>query len=697
MNLADTFRDEANDLLADLEIALLELESQPTNRDAISRVFRGLHTIKGSGGMLGYDRIASFAHEIESTYDLIREGKFLVTPRLISLTLLARDHIKQLLEGLAGEEFESAGARIVAEFLELQKDAGISKEAVEKRIDVEAEPRAQIRHLREPGEETIYRIRFKPPANVFARGIDLCLLFRDLQELGRCSVYCHTQPLPELNLFEYDLCYLFWDFVLTTVRGEAAIHEVFQFIEEDSELEIVELGAAGEDLEVRRLGDILVEKQSVEPDQVFAALSEQQHVSATRKSAARLEPPSLRVSADKLDDLVNIVGEIVTMQARLTQLAAVCGDPEIAFVAEEMDRLADKLRDSTMSIRMLPIGATFEKYRRLVRDLARDLGKEVELITQGGDTELDKTVIDRINDPLIHLIRNCVDHGLESPEQREAAGKSRTGKIVLSAIHSGAHVLIQIRDDGAGLNKDAIREKALAKGLIKPHDELTENDVFALICSPGFSTAKTLSGVSGRGVGMDVVKQNVEGLRGSLEIGSKQGEGTIFTLKLPLTLAIIDGLLVRVAQRYFILPLANILECIELRAETMSANQGRQFVVVRDEMVPYVDIRRHFGIEAAAPAISQVMIAETREGKFGFLVDLVVGDHKTVIKKLGGLYKNVESVSGAAILGDGKIALILDLDKLASEAIECVQATYPFSRNLDTNPQSSSLNNIQDG
>jgi two-component system chemotaxis sensor kinase CheA len=676
MNLADTFRDEANDMLADLEIALLELESQPTDRDAISRVFRGLHTIKGSGGMLGYDKIAAFAHEIESTYDLIREGKCGVTPRLISLTLLARDHIKHLLDGLAGDEFESAGSRIVAEFLELQKEAGVLKDVVERKVVIKIEPRGPIRHLRQPGEEATYRIRFKPPSNVFARGLDLCLLFVDLQDLGQCSAYCHSESLPALDAFQFDRCYLFWEFVLTTASGEEAIHEVFQFVEDDdSEIEISELDMAREDLELRRLGDILVEKQSIKPDDVFAALKEQEHVSAAKKLAARSEPASLRVSAEKLDDLVNIVGEIVTMQARLTQLAAVCGDPEIAFVAEEMDRLADKLRDSTMSIRMLPIGATFEKYRRLVRDLARDLGKEVELITEGGDTELDKTVIDRINDPLVHLIRNSVDHGLEMPEEREAAGKPRTGKVVLSAIHSGAHVLIQIRDDGAGLNKQAIRDKALAKGLIKAHDELTENDVFALICSPGFSTAKTLSGVSGRGVGMDVVKQNVEGLRGTLEIGSKQGEGTIFTLKLPLTLAIIDGLLVTVAERYFVLPLANILECIELSAQTRSDNEGRQFVIVRDEMVPYVDIRRHFEISGAPPAISQVMIAETREGKFGFLVDLVVGDHKTVIKKLGGLYKDVEAVSGAAILGDGKIALILDLDKLAKAAIEATPAT----------------------
>jgi two-component system chemotaxis sensor kinase CheA len=669
MNFADNYRAEASDLLADLETALLELETQPDCQELTDRVFRDLHTIKGSGAMLGFNDIALFSHEVESTYELVRAGKLTVMPRLISLTLLARDHITTLLDSGANPELLRVGEQIIEGFLELQKTAGLFK-AQHSPAGVTPPASAAAVPPREPGHRCSYRIRFKPPEKVFIRALNLRLMFLDLQSVGECSVTCHTQLLPDLDDFRFETCYLFWDIVLTTDQGEAAVRDVFLFMEDDAELQIVALGEPDEDLDEQRLGDILVGTGTIAQDQLRAALAEQEHLSAVKPGAVKSEVPSLRVAADKLDDLVNIVGEIVTMQARLTQVAAVCGDPEVGFVAEEMERLTDKLRDSTLSIRMLPIGATFGTYRRLVRDLSRDLGKEIELITEGGDTELDKTVIDRINDPLVHLIRNCVDHGIELPSERTAVGKPTTGKIRLTASHSGAHVIITIRDDGGGLNKSAIRQKAIGKGLIKEDENLTEKELFALILTPGFSTAKTLTGVSGRGVGMDIVKQNVEGLRGTLELSSEEGKGTTFNLKLPLTLAIIDGLLVRVGGQYFVLPLANILECFELSEEAIARNRSREFVTVRDEMVPYVEIRKHFGIAGPRPAISQLMIAETPQGKFGFLVDLVIGDHKTVIKRLGGLFNNIESISGAAILGDGKIALILDLGEVAKEAME---------------------------
>ena len=619
MNLANAYRDEANDLLTDLEAALLELESQPDDSEVTSRVFRDLHTIKGSGAMAGFDKIAAFTHEVESVYDLVRGKKLAVSPRLISLTLLARDHIKTLLDGFEGDHIEAAGRRIISDFLQFQQAPTLPS------------PAALGRGFRPLAKNCTYRVRFKPPKNALERAIDLLRLLGEIRSLGICSVSCHTQGLPDIKDFEPETCYLFWDFILTTDRGEAAIHEVFQFVEDDSELEIVTLGDADERLESQRLGDILVERrdvtkqqvdqvtahkkylgellveaQSVAPDQVQSALLEQQHVAAVKQAAIKSAPGSLRVSAERLDDLVNIVGEIVTMQARLSQVATACGDPEVVFVSEEMERLIDKLRDNTMTIRMLPIGATFSNFRRLVRDLARDLGKQVELITEGGDTELDKSVIDQINDPLVHLIRNCVDHGLELPDKREALGKPKTGRIILSAEHSGAHVIVRIKDDGAGLDKHAICRKAAENGLIKAGQELTEGEIYALILNPGFSTAKMVSGLSGRGVGMDVVKQNVEALRGTLEIESKEAEGTTFTLKLPLTLAIIDGLLVRVSEQFFVLPLSNILECFELSAEAIRENHGRKFVVVRDEMVPYVEVREHFGMQGERPEISQV-------------------------------------------------------------------------------------------
>jgi two-component system chemotaxis sensor kinase CheA len=654
MTPAETFRDEASDLLSDLEIALIDLESRPEDRATVSRVFRNLHTIKGSGGMLGFDKLAAFIHELESAYDLVRGGKLSVTPSLISHTLLARDHIKQLLDGVEGPDIEAAGQRLVNWFLEIQKDLNA---AVQKTVPgTNKQSGRQTVASAAENVPVTYRIKFKPPAESITRGINVLRLLQEIKDLGDLSVTCHTETLPELDELQLETCYLSWDLQLTTSQGIDSIHGVFLFVEEGSALEITVLEDQKPEVGVSKEAAATVATEISAPP-------------TPAKRPARAEASSLRVSATKLDDLVNIVGEIVTMQARLTQVAGSYGDPEMTFVAEEMERLIDKLRDNTMSIRMLPIGATFGNFRRLVRDLARDLGKQVELIEEGGETELDKTVIDQINDPMVHLIRNCVDHGIESPAARTAAGKSPTGRIVLSAVHSGAHVLIEIKDDGGGLDKDAIRKKGIERGLIKPGQELSEEEIFGLILNPGFSTAKTISGVSGRGVGMDVVKQNVEALGGTLEISSKAGAGSTFRLKLPLTLAIIDGLLVRVGDQYFVLPLANILECFELSMEAIRENYDRKFVVVREEMVPYVDIREHFEIQKTRPEISQVMIAETREGKFGFLVDNVIGDHKTVIKRLGGLYKDVESISGATILGDGTIALILDLDKLARCAV----------------------------
>jgi len=315
----------------------------------------------------------------------------------------------------------------------------------------------------------------------------------------------------------------------------------------------------------------------------------------------------------------------------------------------------------------LPIGTTFNKFKRLVRDLSNELGKEVVLTTDGAETELDKTVIERMNDPLVHLIRNSIDHGIEPPADREAAGKPRQGTVHLSAVHSGAHVLIRITDDGAGLDKEAIRAKAVEKGLIAPDVELAEKEVFDLILAPGFSTAAKLSSVSGRGVGMDVVKRSIDALRGSIEIGSSRSSGTTITLKLPLTLAIVDGLLVQVGEGYFVVPLSVVEECVELTREDISKAHGRRMSYVRGEIVPYIRLRDRFMVNGGRPAIEQIVITEAAGGRFGFVVDTVIGEHQTVIKSLGRMYRNVEGISGATILGDGTVALILDVPKLVRE------------------------------
>jgi two-component system chemotaxis sensor kinase CheA len=404
----------------------------------------------------------------------------------------------------------------------------------------------------------------------------------------------------------------------------------------------------------------------VTPDRITSALAEQNHVkSAHRKHHQAERVAGIRVPVDRLDKLVNLVGELVTVQASLSQTVSLIEEHAgLLSISEEVERLTAELRDNTMSIRMLPIGTTFTNFKRLVRDLSNELGKEVTLLTEGADTELDKTVIDRLNDPLVHLIRNSIDHGIEMPHIRQAAGKPRGGTIHLSAEHSGASVLIRIRDDGAGLDAAAIRRKAEERGLIHTGTELSEKETFALIFVPGFSTARKITEISGRGVGMDVLKRNIDALRGSIDITSRKGEGTTVTLKLPLTLAIIDGLLVRVGEGRFVLPLSIVEECVELTREDTAGSHGRQIIYVREEIVPYILLRERFLISGTPPDVQQIVITESAEGRVGFVVDEVIGEHQTVIKSMGRMYREVDVISGATILGDGTVALIIDVPKL---------------------------------
>jgi len=679
----EAYREEARELLSDLEQAVLELEQDPAGEELVSRIFRAMHTIKGSGAMFGFDAIAGFTHHVETAFDLVRQGKLAVTPELINLTLRARDHIATLLEEAFGGDAaaECAGRSILDAFRDLG-ETGTSPGA------------ASNTPTRTDATEETFRIRFRPPRDLFLTGANPILLLRELGELGESTVHAHIDELPEFEELDCEQCYVWWDIVLTTRRGQDAIRDVFIFVEADSAVKIERIApdengettprrlgdiladrgdapmeAIEQALAARpRIGEILVESKVVEEGKVRSALKEQQHLEARKQQSATAS--SIRVPAERLDSLVNVVGELVTVQARLSQFAASSDDPEAAFVAEELERVTSRLRDHTMSIRMLPIGATFGRLQRLVRDLSRDLGKDIDFVTEGGETELDKTVIEQLNDPLVHLIRNSLDHGIEPAEARLAAGKPSKGVIRLAAIHSGAHVLIRIEDDGAGLDVDAIRARAVERGLIDADAELSESEIYTLIMKPGFSTARQVTEVSGRGVGMDVVRRNIEALRGSLDISSRNGSGTTIILKLPLTLAIIDGLLVTIASNYFVLPLANTLECFEIPRRQIREGSGGRFAAVRGEMVPYIDLRAHMKIEEDEPELSQVMVAETQYGKFGFVVDRVIGDHQTVIKRLDGLCKNLETFSGATILGDGTVALILDLDKLAKACID---------------------------
>ena len=654
------FQDEARELLAELEAALLELDQKRDDREVVGRAFRALHTIKGSGAMFGFDDIAGFAHGLETAFDRLRNGQLAATAGLINLTLAAGDQIKSMLDRAAGRGTVDAerSAGILAELRQLtgvESAPEALKSAPEVSVPADAAAPAGDPGGTSGGTERDWRIRFRPGPEVLLQGTNPVLLLRELRALGRLRVELDTAGIPPLAEMDAERCYLAWDMVLTTRAAGEAIRDVFIFVEGESELAI-EPAAGG--------------AAETAAGEVAAALAETPAVGAGRAAGVAQAASSIRVSAEKLDQLVNLVGELVTVQARLSEVAARRDDADILDISEAVDRLTSALRENSMSIRMLPLRSTFERFRRLVHDLAVDLGKEVDFAIEGADTELDKTVIDQLNEPLVHLIRNSMDHGLETPRERRAAGKPAAGTIHLSARHSGAHVLIQVSDDGRGLDVEAVRARGVERGLIDGAARLSEAEIFSLILSPGFSTARAVTAISGRGVGMDVVRRSIEGLRGTIEIASKAGEGMTVTLRLPLTLAIIDGLLVRVGRAHFVLPLANSLECVELTRQDIQDAHGKHLADVRGELIPYIRLSEHFQMETARPEREQIMVVETEHGHYGFVVDQVLGDHQTVIKNLGRLYRNVQVVSGATILGNGTVALILDPHRLVQSVVQ---------------------------
>ncbi len=544
---------------------------------------------------------------------------------------------------------------------------------------------------------TTYRVRFRPDQSLFKQGVQPQFLLGELSRLGDSITVAQLDNVPSLVEIDPENCFVYWDIILTTDQDEDAIRDVFIFVEDDCELIVQEIDDGSQfdqqedykrlgeilvergdltqdDLEKylkekKRLGEALVDEGAVEGGKVKSALIEQQRVQNLRKERkAHDAMESIRVKSDRLDKLVNLVGEMVTVQARLSQFAGNRIDADLMAIAEEVERLTWDLRDQVLNIRMLPIGGTFTRFKRLVRDLGAELGKDVMLLTEGGETELDKTVIDQLNDPLVHLVRNSIGHGIESPDVRVAIGKPRKGRITLSAKHSGANVVLTISDDGAGLDLERIRAKGIEKGLVAAQAELSERDIYNLIFEPGFSTAAEVSSVSGRGVGMDVVRQAVDSLRGTMEVRSEKGQGTTFIVKLPLTLAIIDGLLIDISSENYILPLSAVEECIELTRESSEQSHGRNLVKVRGEIIPYVRLRDEFRINGQCPEIEQIVIVNLEGARVGFVVDHVVGEHQTVIKNLGRMYQDADGISGATILGDGRVALILDLPQLAEKA-----------------------------
>ena len=686
------FHEEAEEILVELETSLMELEEDPQNKEVINQVFRALHTIKGSGSMFGFNKIAAFAHEIESVFDFVRNDELRVTGSLIDITLSARDSISRMLNG------EEDSDEIVGQNKEIIDKLKVlaSSVATKEETSPEFAPKKAAKNETTFDSDqslTIYRIRFKPDAEIFLHGTNPLNLLDDLKVMGDCHITAHLQDIPDFEKLNAEHCYVSWDIILATGNGINGIKDIFIFVENESELKIeivdneTQLSCEGTS---KKLGEILVERGDIDEKilenflvkqepigkmlvkagltdkaEIESALAEQAQIKKIKESREKLQKESsIRVGSYKLDQLIDMVGELVTIQAGLTQKISEKNNIEFQSLGEEVERITSSLRDLSMSLRMIPIGTTFSRFKRLIRDLSQQLGKRIELVTEGAETQLDATIIERMVEPLIHLIRNSIDHGIEMPGDREKVGKSPGGTIYLSAIHSGAYVLIQVRDDGAGLDTGKLLNKAVQKGIIPSGTIPTEKEIFKLIFAPGFSTAKEVTGVSGRGVGMDVVKKTIEELGGSIDIESKRGNGTLISLKIPLTLAIIEGLLIRISCEHYIIPLSSVEECIEMK--TTEADKARDIsqIDVRGELVPYLNLRKIFSLNGQIPDIEHIVIINSENRKTGLLVDEVIGEQQTVVKNLGLVYKDVEGISGATILGDGTVALILDILKL---------------------------------
>ena len=654
---SNLFIEESLEILDNMESPLMKLAENPGQIDLVNEVFRALHTIKGSGSMFGFNDIVNFVHNLETTYDDIRKGNTRISADIIDLTLTAKDRIRALLLDKDNADEKAGRDQIIARLNELtehpaDKDQSLP-DASEASIsaDTAVAPSAAVQTS--PGSSAKWHVRFEPSMEILLRGVRIVPLLDELRSLGECRLTIDDSSLPEIRSINPEHLYFAWDAELTTTRSHADIKSVFIFVEDYAKITIEKMSES----------ETPAQAEPAKPgsdDHVKKSASRETPESAPVFERRKSDVSSIRVKNEKLDTLVNLVGELVTLHARINQTAINSHNSEFVLVAEALGRLTDELRDNTMNIRMVPLTEVFTSFNRLVFDLSRKLDKKIKLVTSGGQTELDKNVIEELRDPLMHLIRNCADHGIESPDERRAKGKDETGTVKLSAEYSGSNVVIHITDDGKGLDRERIRVLAVERGIISS-TETDENVIFNAVFEPGFSTAKTTTDVSGRGVGMDVVKRNLEKLRGSISIKSKAGIGTELSLTIPLTLAIIDGFMFGMGGNLYVFNLSAVRECVEYN-RSEKTDTGDQFTInIRGDLIPCIDLLSLFGIPCTIWGYSKIVIVDHAGSRYGFLVDRIIGKCQSVIKPLGRGATSTDMISGATILGDGSVALMLDI------------------------------------
>jgi len=713
------FISEAHEQIAMLEQLLLQLEDAPGDRELLDALFRCAHTVKGSAGIFGLDRVVAFTHHVETLLDQLREGKLALSPELSTLLLQSNDQIRALVGAAQDSQAESAEA--------LHERDALVQRLKSACTAPDVAPADEAQHAQALGGARCWHLSVRFGPETFRNGMDPLAILNYVRGLGAIPrLACDASAVPALDAIDPETCHLAFEFSLATAASRTEIESAFSFVRDDCTLHLLEPGASPREFvalidampDNPRLGDILIAvgaisrlqleqalkvqaddtgsggaavplgeileaRSAVSPQVVGAALQKQRKQRESGATAPGDDNRFIRVHADRLDAVINLLGELVIASAGASMLARQARQGSLIEANQQIGTLVEEIRNGTLQLRMVPIGETFSRFRRVVRDTASELGKDVLLDIVGGETELDKSMVERIADPLMHLVRNALDHGLETPQARSAAGKSPQGKLTLSACHESGSILIRIIDDGRGINRQKVLERAWERGLVEPGVTPSDDEVLKLIFEPGFSTAEKVTNLSGRGVGMDVVRRNIEALRGTVSLNSDAGQGSRIEIRLPLTLAIIDGFLIGVGPSKFIFPLDAVVEVIESRPTATALDErGRSLVELRGRVLPLVSLRNLYALDSPPPERCSVVVIQSASRRFGVMVDQLLGQHQTVIKPLGRMFRSLRGMSGSSILGNGEVALIFDvaaLGELAAGGGARAAATTPVT------------------
>ncbi|NTZ93568.1 chemotaxis protein CheA [Agrobacterium tumefaciens] len=728
--IKEIFFQECEEQLAELESGLLKLNDGDRDPETVNAVFRAVHSIKGGAGAFGLDDLVAFAHVFETTLDCVRSNKLEPTQDVLKVMLRSADVLADLTNAARdGGSVDESRTRGLVKELEALANGETVQVSAPVPVAIKAPAPVAPKPTDDSGFEPIpfsfsdfadettplmeaptFQVKFKPHASLYSKGNEAALLLRDLSRVGEMSVNCDMSELPTLDKLDPEASYLSWTVSITTDKGEEAIRSVFEFAEWDCDLEITPVlsdAAADEEelpmipvpFDLSALDSGPEEEPAVAQEAPFVAAAVEAAVATTQiaqsvnaaieKREAAAAPAAaqananaaananvgqtIRVDLDRVDRLINLVGELVINQAMLSQSVIendASGTSAVNMGLDELQQLTREIQDSVMAIRAQPVKPVFQRMSRIVREVADMIGKQIRLVTEGENTEVDKTVIDKLAEPLTHMIRNAVDHGIETPEKREAAGKNPEGTIKLSAKHRSGRILIELQDDGAGINRERVRQKAIDNDLIAADANLTDEEIDNLIFAPGFSTADKISDISGRGVGMDVVKRSIQALGGRISISSRPGHGSTFTMSLPLTLAVLDGMVVTVAGQTLVVPLTAIVETLQPEAKNIhSFGSNQRLISIRNSFCPLVDVGRvlNFRPTQADPVEGVALLVESEGGgQRALMVDAIQGQRQVVIKSLEANYTHVPGIAAATILGDGRVALILDVDAIVS-------------------------------